>query len=118
MATVRNAPVYQNGKKIAEIESADFEEMDGGEPQIGSEGYIDDSDGPITSTLSCNTILPVAGMTVRIRVGQRYVMGIFIDGELKQCRMKCRKAKYTTDSKNGTAKGQFEFGGGPATASI
>jgi len=109
---VRNAPIYKDSKKIAEIESGDLEVRDGGEPQIGAEGYIDDSDGPITSTLTCNTILPVAGMTVRINVGERYTMGMFIDGKLKQCRMKCRMAKYSTDSKNGTAKGQFEFGGG------
>lgn len=115
MATVRSAPIYQNGKKIAEIESGEFEEVDGGEALITSEGYSDDSDGPITSSLTCSTILPVAGMTVRIRVGQRYMMGIFIDGEMKQCRMKCRKAKFSTDSKNGTARGNFEFGGGPAT---
>lgn len=112
---VRSAPIYQNGKLIAEIESGDLEIRDGGEPQIGQEGYIDDSDGPITSTLSCNTILPVSGMTVRIQVGQRYMMAMFIDGKLKQCRMKCRMAKYQTDVKNGTAKGQFEFGGGNPT---
>lgn len=116
MATVRAAPIYQNGKKVAEIESGDFEESDGGEPQITIEGYVDDSDGPITSTLTCNTILPVAGMTVNIEVGQRYTMGMFINGKMKQCRMKCRKAKYSTDAKNGTAKGQFEFGGGKPTS--
>jgi len=117
MTVVRNAPIYQNGKKIAEVETGDLEVRDGGEPQIGAEGYLDDSDGPITSTLTCNTILPVAGMTVRIAVGGRYTMGMFIDGVMKQARMKCRMAKYTTDSKNGTAKGQFEFGGGQPSES-
>ncbi len=115
MAVVRSAPIYQNGKKIAEIETGTLTVRDGGEPQVGQEGYIDDSDGPITSTLSCNTILPVAGMTVRINVGERYTMGMFVDGKLKQCRMKCREAEYQTDSKNGTAKGKFEFGGGKPT---
>lgn len=117
MGIVRSAPIYLNGTKIGTIESGDFEEMDGGEPLITDEGYVDDSDGPITSTLTCNTILPVAGQTVRIRVGTRYTMAIFIDGETKQARMKCRKAKYSTDSKNGTARGQFEFGGGKPTIS-
>lgn len=112
---VRAAPIYQNGKKIAEIESGELDVMDSGEPQVTTEGYQDDSDGAITSTLKCNTILPVAGMTVNIIVGQRYTMGIFINGKTQQARMKCRKATYSTDAKNGTAKGQFEFGGGPPT---
>lgn len=113
---VRAAPIYLNGKKIAEIESGDFEVMDSGEPVVTIEGYQDDSDGAITSTMTCNTILPVAGMTTPIQAGQRYTMGIFINGKNYQARMKCRKAKYSTDTKNGTSKGQFEFGGGPPTA--
>lgn len=117
MSTVRAAPIYLNGKKVAEIESGKFEEMDGGEPLITQEGYVDDSDGPITSTLSCSTILPVAGMTVDIRVGTRYTIAIFINGKTRQARMKCRKATYSTESKTGVAKGDFEFGGGQPTIS-
>lgn len=112
---VRSVPVYRNGTKIAEIESADFEMMDGGEPQVTTDGYVDDSDGPITTTLTCNTVLPVEGMTVEITVGQRYVMAVPFNGKTYSARMKCRKAKFTTDAKNGTAKGQFEFGGGNPT---
>ena len=116
MAVFRQAPVFFKGKKIAEIESAKYNIATNREAQIGAEGYMGHSKGPIITKISANCVIPVSGMTSRITTalltGESVTIGIAVDGQLHQIDMTATTADFDTDTKSGNLKGSFEFEGG------
>lgn len=117
MATIRKAEVYFNGKKVAEIESAEYEIDSGDEAQHGAEGVMGFSKGQITTKITANVIVPVAGLTTTLESALLnklpVTLGWAAGGKIHQIPdMNTMKASYKTDSKAGTLKGSFEFNGG------
>jgi hypothetical protein len=117
MATIRNAAVYFGGKKVAEIETADYDIDSGDEPQHGTDGLLGYSNGQVTTKITCNVIVPVSGLTVTIEdalVNKRPVLiGWLGGGKMHQIKdMRVMRASYKSDSKAGSLKGTFEFNGG------
>jgi hypothetical protein len=114
MAFTRNAPVYAESKKIAEISKANYALESGDEAQFTDAGVVW-SNGQITSKISCDCIVPVAGMTTRLIAAflqkQTVRIGIVVDGQMHQIPMRPMKAEYDTDAKTGALTGKFEFNG-------
>lgn len=115
MAVFRSAPIYAEGKKIAEIESGDYD-IDSGDEQVNLTDGVDYTNGQITTKMTCNVIVPVSGMTTRLVSylvqKQPVLIGIFVDGQMHQVTMRPMRANYKTDSKSGKLTGSFEFNGG------
>jgi hypothetical protein len=116
MQIIRSAVVQFKGKKIAEIETADYEINGGDEPHFGQDGLLGYSQGAITTKISCNVVVPVAGMTTTLEDAllrkQIVTIGWLGNGKLHQIDMLPMQAKYTSDTKAGSLKGSFEFSGG------
>lgn len=119
--TFRNASVYINSRKIAEIESGTYEHNSGDEDQFGSEGWMGASDGAGTTRLTFNTVVPAVGheMTFkRIMKNKEYVqVAVIIDGGAEMITMRVASRSYNFDSKTGVVKGAFTaMGGDPELA--
>lgn len=117
MATIRAAAIYFDGKKVAEIESADYTIDSGDEPQHATEGLLGFSNGQITTKITANVIVPIAGMTTTMEAAllakRRPTIGWAGGGKLHQIAdMNIQTANYKTDAKAGSLKGAFEFHGG------
>lgn len=114
MSFTRNAPVYAEGKKIAEIEKAQYELESGDEPQFTDAGVVW-SNGRITSKITCDCIIPQPGMTTRLTTmllqKKTVRIGIVVDGQMHQIPMRPMRAKFDSDTKTGSLKGSFEFNG-------
>ena len=116
MATIRSASVYFEGKKIAEIESAEYDIESGDEPHHGTDGLLGWSKGQITTKFTANVIVPVAGMTTTLESAlltkKQVTLGWAAGGKLHQATCNPMRANYKSDSKTGSLKGTFEFQGG------
>jgi hypothetical protein len=117
---IRNAPIYFKGKKIAEVETGSYEISSGDEPQFGTDGLLGHSSGAITTKITLNVIVPVAGisvtMTGALLAKEQVTMGILVDAKLHQIDMNPMSANFQTDSKAGKVTGAFEFNGGAPVA--
>lgn len=116
MTTFRSAPIYFKGKKIAEIESGDYTIDSGDEPQHGTDGLMGFSKGQITTKVTANVVVPVAGLTTTLEAAllnkDTVTIGVAVGGKLHQIDMNPMTCSYKSDSKAGTLKGTFEFHGG------
>ena len=114
--TIRSASVYFEGKKIAEIESADYTIDSGDEPHHGQEGLYGFSKGQITTKVSTNVIVPVSGLSTTLESAllqkKQVNIGWAAGGKLHQITMNVMSCNYKSDSKSGSLKGTFEFHGG------
>lgn len=114
---VRAASMYIDGSKVAEFEGSDYDLVGGDEAQFGAEGYMGHSEGAITSKVTANGLIPVAGMKVDI-------MSIFlkkkdvsvalasVSGKIHKITMRCTNANVKSSHRNGTQSGSFTFEGG------
>ncbi len=116
MATIRSAAVQFKGKKIAEIETADYTISSGNEAQHGSDGLLGFSSGQVSTKIVCNVIVPVAGLSTTLEDALLRKLTVTIGwiggGKLHQIDMKVMEANYKSDSKVGSLKGTFNFEGG------
>jgi hypothetical protein len=114
--TIRAAAVYARGKKVAEVESADYTIDSGDEAHHGTEGLLGFSKGQITTKITTNVIIPVAGMTSTLEGAllnkETLTIGWVGGGKMHQIDMNPMTASYKSDSKSGSLKGTFEFHGG------
>jgi hypothetical protein len=117
---VRHASMYVAGKKVAEMFSNTYHVGSGDEPQFGDDGFQGMSDGAITTTLDCETIVPVIGTSVDIlslllnKQDSDINLGL-MSGRLHTVTMRCTEADYKSDAKTGTLTGTFKFFGGVPT---
>jgi hypothetical protein len=119
--TFRNASIYVATRKIAEIESGNYEHMSGDEAQIGTEGYMGHSDGADTVRLTFNTATPVVGHDLALKdfiIDKTTAqIAIIVDGNAEMWEGRLTQRSYSFDSKTGVVKGSFTFEGGrPAVA--
>jgi hypothetical protein len=116
MPTIRAASVYFKGKKIAEVESADYTISSGDEAHHGTEGLLGFSKGQITTKMVTNVVVPVAGLTTTLESAlltkQQVTMGWAAGGKLHQIDMNPMECNYKSDAKTGSLKGTFNFEGG------
>lgn len=116
MATIRAAVVQFKGKKIAEIESADYTISSGDEAQHGTDGLLGYSKGQIITKIVCNVVVPVAGLSTTLESALLSKQGVTIGwiggGKLHQIDMNPMECNYKSDSKSGSLKGTFNFEGG------
>lgn len=116
MPTIRAASVYFKSKKIAEIESADYSIDSGDEAHHGAEGLLGFSKGQITTKITANVIVPVAGTTTTLESAllnkETVNIGWAAGGKLHQVDMNPMNCSYKSDAKTGSLKGSFEFHGG------
>ena len=114
------APVYVGSQKWAELQNCSLDIESNDEPQEGIDAYLGDSEGIIMCTLECDTIVPYGGQSVNvldlIKNKKNVNVGVLVDGKLLQVQMRCRKYGVKSQSKNGTVKGTFSFGGGEPSA--
>ena len=117
---IRQAPIYFKGKKIAEIETADYEINGNDEPAFGSDGLLGFTSGAMTTRITCNVIVPVAGLTSTLTAAllakEQVTIGVLVDAKLHQIDMQPMTARFQSDSKAGSLKGSFEFQGGAPEA--
>lgn len=115
---IRAAPLYLDGKKVAEVSDGSYDIESGDEIQIGSEGVIGISDGTPVVNAQFNCIIPVKGMSVAVDsmiLNKKYVqLGLPVNGKFHQCDGRVHSANYSWDHKNGRFNGAFKFmGEGP-----
>jgi hypothetical protein len=112
---VRAVPIYFRGKKIAEIESAEYTHESGDEEATVTDGVVY-TEGLGRTSLVCNTIVPVGGLTTDLKGAlirkEEVVMGVPVDGGFEQIKMRCMQRKYNVDVKTGKLTGSFTFNGG------
>lgn len=117
---IRHYSVFYKGRRVGKFSAMDLTIASNDEAQLADEGYVGHSDGPITSTLETDAIVPVAGIGVTIlqdMLSKKYVdigKGI-VDGKILTTSMKITQCQYTADPKNGTLNGKFRFEGGAPT---
>jgi hypothetical protein len=114
---VRAASLYIDGSKVAEVEGSDYDLTGGDEAQFGAEGYMGHSEGAITTKVSCNGIIPVAGMKVDIvsiflKKKDVSISMASISGKIHKITMRCTNANVKSSHRNGTQNGSFTFEGG------
>ncbi len=113
---IRAAPLYLNGKKIAEVTSGTYDITSGDEAQIGTDGYLGHSDGATTTKFSFDAIIPVKGMAVRVDdliINKRYFsLGLPVNGKFQQVDARMVSASYKWDHKTGAFTGTFSAEGG------
>ncbi len=113
---IRAAPIYLDGKKIAEVSSGSYDVASGDEAQIGSDGYLGHSDGATTTRFSFDCIIPVKGMAVKVDdliLNKRYFsLGLPVNGKFHQVDARMTGASYKWDHRNGTFMGTFSAEGG------
>jgi hypothetical protein len=114
--TFRNASVYINSRKVAEIESGTYEHNSGDEAQFGSEGWMGHSDGAGITRLTFNTVVPAVGHEItfsNIIKNKEYAqVAVIIDGRAELLTMRIMSRSYNFDSRAGTVKGAFTAEGG------
>jgi hypothetical protein len=117
--TFRNASIYVATRKIAEIESGNYEHMSGDEAQIGTEGYMGHSDGADTVRLTFNTVTPVVGHEATLKdfiISKRTAqIAIIVDGGAEMWEGRLTQRSYSFDSRTGAVKGAFTWEGGTPT---
>lgn len=115
MATIRAASVYFKGKKVAEVESADYTIDSGDEAHHATDGGLGFSKGQITTKITTNVVIPVSGMTTTLESAlltkQQVTIGWAAGGKLHQIDMNPMTVNYKSDAKSGSLKGTFEFHG-------
>ena len=113
---IRAAPLYMNGKKIAEVSDGTYDISSNDESHITTDGYAGHSDGAATTKINANTIVPVKGMQTAVDdalVNKRYVsMSILMNGKIHQIDMRLVNGNYKWDFKSGSCAGSFSFEGG------
>lgn len=117
----RHYPVYFNRKKIATLQSVTHDIESGDELMMGAEGVLGHSDGIATMKLESDCIVPVAGSPVgfldAIINKQDVSIMIFADGRFHMAEGRIVSANYSSNSRNGEARGRFTFTGAAPTLS-
>lgn len=112
-AKFRHYPVYFKKKKIAELQSVTHDIESGDELMMGAEGVLGHSDGIATMKLESDCIVPVPGLSVgfldAIINKQDVDVMIFADGRFQMATGRIVSANYSSNSRNGEARGRFTF---------
>jgi len=113
---IRAAPIYLNGKKIAEVSDGSYDITSGDESHIATEGYLGHSDGATTVKINANCIIPVKGTGVALDdliLNKRYFsIGLPVNGKFHQIDCRMVTANYKWDFKTGSLTGAFAMEGG------
>lgn len=109
---IRGSAVLWNGKKIAEVQKSNYQLNGNVTPEVGSEGFLGNSLGPIMSKLKLDCIVPVTGLTTRLNVQQSGNLGVYADGKLHTIEATVDSATYDSDNATGKNTVAFEFSGG------
>jgi hypothetical protein len=114
--TIRPTAIFINSRKVAEVESNNYDVASGDEAHVGTEGYMGHSDGATMSKLTLNTIVPVLGMEIRVKQlidnKQYCTVSVIVDGDAEQIEGRFVSRSYSSESKSGSLKGVFNFEGG------
>lgn len=115
LSRFRHYPVYVQKKKVATMSGVTYDIESGDEMQMGAEGVMGHADGISTCTLEADCIVPVAGSPIdflSLILGKQNVqMEIFADGKFLSFTARLVSANYSSNSKNGEARGKFRFTG-------
>lgn len=115
-AIIRPAPIYFNGKKVAEIREGSYEVDSNDQREITSEGYIGHTDAATTSQVQMTLVVPAAGLSIEAlpaMLAKRYVkIGLFTDGKFHSMEGRIVKMSYTWNHDKGEMRctGSFESG--------
>jgi hypothetical protein len=119
-AKFRHYPVYVAKKKIATMSAVTHDIESGDELQFGSEGVLGHSDGIATCTLEADCVVPVSGSPIDFLgtiLNKRDVdVMIFADGKFQTFTGRIVSANYSSNSRNGEARGKFRFTGAAPVA--
>jgi len=113
---IRPAPIYYNGKKVAEVREGTFEVDSNDVREITSEGYIGHTDGATTSSVQMTLVVPVEGISITAlpdMLAKKYVkIGILTDGHMSLMEGRIVKMSYTWNHEKGEMRcsGSFEAG--------
>jgi hypothetical protein len=115
---VRTFSVRVRGKKIATGTGKKYQIMSNGEDLITEEGWVGQSDGPITTSLEVNTIVPInprdMDVVTKILLGQEYAevhIGV-LAGNIHAISMRFKSVEHSTDDKTGAHTGVIQASGG------
>lgn len=113
---IRPAPVYKDGKKVAEVREGTYEVDSNDVREITSEGYIGHTDGATTSMMQMTMVVPVEGLSITAlpdMLAKKYVkIGVFTDGHMHLMEGRIVKMSYTWNYEKGEMRctGHFESG--------
>lgn len=113
---IRPAPIYYNGKKVAEIREGTYEISTNDQREITADGYIGHTDGAETSDVQMTMVVPVPGISITAlpdMLAKRYVtIGIYEDGKLHNLEGRITKMAYSWNHEKGENRvvGSFEAG--------
>lgn len=114
-AKFRHYPVYFNRKKIATMQAVTHDIESGDELMYGAEGVLGHADGIATMKLEADCIIPVSGSPVgfldAIINKEDVDIMIFADGRFHMASGRIVSANYSSNSRNGEARGRFSFTG-------
>ncbi len=113
---VRAAPIYWNGKKIAEAYDLDYKIKTGRTKLVGAEGYYGHSKGAVEVSATVNVVVPVKGVSfamVETALNQDdVVIGITINGKVHQITMAVTENGMKSNVEKGTVEGTLTLEGG------
>lgn len=112
----RSFPLYVKNRKVAEVNGIAYDLESGDELQFGAEGVLGVSEGIPTVKIEADAVIPVQGMSVdlvTIMLSKQNVgIGIRVDGKLHKVDAHLTACNFSSQSRNGEAKGKFTFIGG------
>lgn len=110
---VRHASLFYKGKRVAWMQTADYEILTGDTQEITDGGdYF--TDGATVSTLSCSALVPVPGVGLSVVEDALThktvdVAVALINGKIHQLKARAKSLKFTTDVAAGKLTGTFEW---------
>ena len=113
----RAASLYIDNTKAAQMEGTTYDWTGNDEAQIGDGGYLGHSDGAVTTRVTCNGIMPLAGTNIDFYdIAKKKkvvtVMLTLVNGKIHVIRMRLTSISIRSSHRSGTQTGDFTFEGG------
>lgn len=117
--TFEAVPLYIGTLKIATLEKMKLSVMSNGEQILGSDGWLGESTGIVTSEGTFDTVIPVGSQQpdmMALVINQVYVsIGVLIGNTFYTIDGKVTKADVDSTNKTGKVTGNFAFRGAKPT---
>ena len=120
--TFEAVPLYLGTLKIGTLETLSLSVTSNGEQILGSDGWLGESTGIVTSEGTFDTVVPTndvqdpAALMLSLVISQAYVnVGVFIGTTFYTIDGKITKADIKSTNKSGKVTGNFSFRGAKPT---
>ncbi len=117
MPRVKSGSIYYENTRIATMQNVTYRIKPNGSQEVADGGAYN-TDGIVTTEVSCDTIVPVAGTRLSVvkdaieHKDVKLTLGLF-DGKIHELEdARCNDIEFTGEAANGTQKGKFSWHAG------